>query len=100
MLVFLIEIVGVEGVGGGGGGVRHGSEKGNSQWTGGGRNWEGGGGYAKMHNDRNGKRVLRNKPRTTRGGSRICKIQGAGGFPSCSPPPTKESGLPEHFNFH
>ena len=21
--------------------------------------------------------------------------QGAGGFPSCSPPPTKESGLPE-----
>lgn len=60
----------------------------------------GGGGYAKMHNDRNGKRVLRNKPRTTRGGSRICKIQGAGGFPSCSPPPTKESGLPEHFNFH
>ena len=31
--------------GGGGGGeeVRHGSEKGNSQWTGGGRNWKGGG---------------------------------------------------------
>ena len=56
MLVFLIEIVGAEGVGGGGGG-RHGSEKGNSQWTGGGRNWKGGGGYAKMHNDRNGKRV-------------------------------------------
>ena len=54
MLVFLIEIVGAEGVGGGG--VRHGSEKGNSQWTGGGRNWKGGG-YAKMHNDRNGKRV-------------------------------------------
>ena len=43
MLVFLIEIVGAEGVGGGGG-VRHGSEKGNSQWTGGGRNWKGGGG--------------------------------------------------------
>ena len=41
MLVFLIEIVGAEGVGGGGG--RHGSEKGNSQWTGGGRNWKGGG---------------------------------------------------------
>ena len=68
MLVFLIEIVGVEGVGGG---VRHGSEKGNTQWTGGGRNWEGGG-YANMHNDRNGKRGLRNKSRTTKGGSRIC----------------------------
>ena len=46
MLVFLIEIVGAEGVGGGGG-VRHRSEKGNSQWTGGGRNWKGGRGLRK-----------------------------------------------------
>ena len=54
------------------------------------------GNYAKMLNNRNRKRVLRNKSRTMGGGSRICKIQRAGG----SPPPTKESGLPEYFNFH
>lgn len=59
------------------------------------------GNYAKMLNNRNRKRVFkRDKARTMGGGSRICKIQGAGGFPSCSPLPTKESGLPECFNFH
>ena len=51
------------------------------------------GNYAKMLNNRNRKR---DKSRTMGGGSRICKIQRAGG----SPPPTKESGLPECFNFH
>ena len=54
------------------------------------------GNYAKMLNNRNRKRVLKNKSRTMGGGSRICKIQRAGG----SPPPTKESGLPEYFNFN
>ena len=59
------------------------------------------GNYAKMLNNRNyRKRVSRNKARTMGEGSRICKIQGAGGFPSCSPSPTKESGPPEYFNFH
>ena len=56
MLVFLIEIVGAEGVGGGGSeawiGERKFSMDGRREKLGG-----GGGGYAKMHNDRNGKRV-------------------------------------------
>ena len=59
MLVFLIEIVGAEGVGWGGGGGGSEAWIGERKFSMDGRRekLEGGGGYAKMHNDRNGKRV-------------------------------------------
>ena len=56
MLVFLIEIVGAKGVGGGG---ECGTERRKEILNGreAGEIGRGGGGYAKVHNDRNGKRV-------------------------------------------
>ena len=93
MLVFLIEIVGAEGVGGGGKwGMDRRKEILNGREAG--EIGRGGGVTQKCIMIAMEKGF---KEQTQDNERREPDMQdtGAGGFPSCSPPPTKESGLPE-----